>query len=87
MVAKVEWHRGELFPLVGFIVPNLSAKAKGVVALLQRAGNGGAVDQGGQTYPELDAALLMPVCSQLGPEGNTPQVSGAMRDNYRLIVG
>ena len=31
VVAKVEWHRGELFPRVGFIVTNLSAKAKGVV--------------------------------------------------------
>ena len=31
VVAKVEWHQGELFPRVGFIVTNLSAKAKGVV--------------------------------------------------------
>ena len=31
MVTKVEWHSGELFPRVGFIVTNLSAKAKGVV--------------------------------------------------------
>lgn len=31
VVAKIEWHRGELFPRVGFIVTNLSAKAKGVV--------------------------------------------------------
>jgi len=31
VVAKVEWHRGELFPRVGFIVTNLYAKPKGVV--------------------------------------------------------
>jgi len=31
VVAKVEWHRGELFPRVGFIVTNLCAKPKGVV--------------------------------------------------------
>jgi hypothetical protein len=31
VVAKVEWHQGELFPRVGFIVTNLSAKPKGVV--------------------------------------------------------
>jgi len=31
VVAKVEWHQGEMFPRVGFIVTNLSAKAKGVV--------------------------------------------------------
>jgi len=30
-VAKVEWHRGELFPRVGFIVTNLPAKARGIV--------------------------------------------------------
>jgi Transposase DDE domain group 1 len=31
VVAKVEWHQGELFPRVGFIVTNLSAKPEGVV--------------------------------------------------------
>jgi hypothetical protein len=31
VVAKVEWHQGELFPRVGFIVTNLSYPAKGIV--------------------------------------------------------
>ncbi len=31
VIAKVEWHRGELFPRVGFIVINMSAQAPGVV--------------------------------------------------------
>jgi hypothetical protein len=31
VVAKVEWHQGELFPRVGFIVTNMSATTKGVV--------------------------------------------------------
>jgi hypothetical protein len=31
VVAKVEWHQGELFPRVGFIVTNMSASAEGVV--------------------------------------------------------
>jgi hypothetical protein len=31
VVAKVEWHRGELFPRVGFIVTNMSASPEGVV--------------------------------------------------------
>ena len=31
MVAKVEWHQGELFPRVGFIVTNLRRRAKRVV--------------------------------------------------------
>ncbi|MFC1847950.1 hypothetical protein ACFLXV_01400 [Chloroflexota bacterium] len=42
---EAEWHRGELLSLVGIVVPNLSAKARSVVALLLRAWNGGAVDQ------------------------------------------
>ena len=31
MIAKVEWHGGELFPRVGFILTNRSARAQGVV--------------------------------------------------------
>jgi Transposase DDE domain group 1 len=31
VVAKVEWHQGELFPRVGFLVTNLWAKPEGVV--------------------------------------------------------
>jgi hypothetical protein len=31
VVAKVEWHQGDLFPRVGFIVTNMSARAEGVV--------------------------------------------------------
>jgi len=39
VVAKVEWHNGELFPRVGFIVTNLSRPAKRVVRFYnQRAG-------------------------------------------------
>jgi hypothetical protein len=31
VISKVEWHRGELFPRVGFIVTNLSYPVKGIV--------------------------------------------------------
>lgn len=31
MVAKIEWHAGELFPRVGFIVTNLNQHSKNVV--------------------------------------------------------
>jgi len=31
VVVKVEWHNGELFPRVGFIVTNLSTKTRGIV--------------------------------------------------------
>ena len=37
-MAEVEWHCGELFPPVGSIMSNLSAKAKGVVALCSGRG-------------------------------------------------
>ena len=30
-MTKVEWHQGELFPRVGFIVTNLSYPARGIV--------------------------------------------------------
>jgi len=30
VIAKVEWHQGELFPRVGFIVTNMIANAKGI---------------------------------------------------------
>jgi hypothetical protein len=32
IVAKVEWHSGELYPRVGFIVSNLARSAEGIVA-------------------------------------------------------
>jgi len=38
VVTKVEWHRGELFPRVGFVVTNLSAKPEGVVHFYNRRG-------------------------------------------------
>ena len=38
VVAKVEWHRGQLFPRVGFVVTSLSASPKGVVHFYNRRG-------------------------------------------------
>ena len=38
VVAKVEWHRGELFPRVGFIVTNLSYPTKGIVSFYHGRG-------------------------------------------------
>ncbi|MBF0251634.1 MAG: transposase, partial [Alphaproteobacteria bacterium] len=38
VVAKVEWHPGELYPRVGFIVTNLSRKAERVVAFYNQRG-------------------------------------------------
>lgn len=38
VVAKVEWHQGELFPRVGFIVTNLSRAAEKVVRFYNKRG-------------------------------------------------
>ena len=38
VVAKVEWHPGELFPRVGFIVTNLLRRSKNVVAFYNQRG-------------------------------------------------
>lgn len=38
VVAKVEWHHGELFPRVGFIVTNLRYKSKNVVTFYNKRG-------------------------------------------------
>jgi hypothetical protein len=39
VIAKVEWYQGELFPRVGFIVTNMSAKARNVVRFYNGRGN------------------------------------------------
>ena len=38
VVAKVEWHAGELFPRVGFIVTNLRWKSSNVVRFYSKCG-------------------------------------------------
>ena len=38
MIAKIEWHSGELYPRVGFIVTNLSRPAERVVAFYNQRG-------------------------------------------------
>jgi hypothetical protein len=38
VVAKIEWHAGELFPRVGFIVTNLRWKSKNVVSFYNKRG-------------------------------------------------
>ena len=38
VIAKVEWHSGELYPRVGFIVTNMSRPAESVVAFYNKRG-------------------------------------------------
>ena len=53
VIAKVEWHQGELFPRVGFIVTNMSAGPEGVVHSV--AGHGNRVRQRRLVSHHLDA--------------------------------
>jgi hypothetical protein len=39
VVAKVEWHPGELYPRVGFIVTNMARRAENVVAFYNKRGS------------------------------------------------
>jgi hypothetical protein len=48
VVAKVEFHFGELFPRVGFIVTNLSLPSRAVVRFHNKRGTTEAMDQGRQ---------------------------------------
>ena len=64
VVAKVEFHFGELFPRVGFIVTNLETPSRAVVRFYNKRGTGRAVDQGRQASGEDDAAELPPVSVQ-----------------------
>jgi hypothetical protein len=66
VVAKVEFHFGELFPRVGFIVTNLETDSRAVVRFYNKRGHGGTVDQGRQAGGEDDAAELPPVPLQRG---------------------
>ena len=69
VVAKVEWHQGELFPRIGFIVTNLSYPAIRDSPFLQRPRHGGAMDQRRQVRPELDQVVLPQVRGQPGQAG------------------
>jgi hypothetical protein len=38
VVAKIEWHPGELYPSIGFIVTNLARSAEGIIAFYNQRG-------------------------------------------------
>jgi Transposase DDE domain group 1 len=64
VVAKVEWHQGELYPRVGFIVTNLSRPAKRVVKFYNGRGTAEQWIKEGKNAAPLDAALLPCVPAQ-----------------------
>jgi acyl-CoA synthetase (AMP-forming)/AMP-acid ligase II len=59
VVAKVEFHCGELFPRVGFIVTNLEADSRAVVRFYNRRGTAEQWDKRRQTGGEDDAIVIL----------------------------
>src|SRR6056297_1651566 len=58
VIAKIEWHPGELFPRVGFIVTNLPMEPDWVVRLSQTARHRRTAHQGRKACVPLDAAVV-----------------------------
>ncbi len=58
VIAKAEWHPGELITRVGFIVTNLSRPAERVVAFYNKRGTCEHVDQGRQGCNQVDAVVM-----------------------------
>jgi DDE family transposase len=56
VVAKVEFHLGELLPRVGFIVANLTASSRSVVRFYNKRGTAEQMDKGRQAGGRDDAA-------------------------------
>ena len=67
VVAKVEWHPGEPFPRVEFIVTNLTRPAARVVAFYNQRGSAEQRIKVGQDRGEVDLPVLPRKESQRGP--------------------
>ncbi len=90
----MEFHCGELFSRVGFIVTNLETDSRAVVRFYNKAGHGEATDQGRQTGGKDDAAELSPVpvqggtpvaeCARLQP-GEPLAAAGAADEDRQLV--
>jgi hypothetical protein len=66
VVAKVEFHFGELLPRVGFIVTNFQTSNRAVVRFYNQRATAEQWNQGGQAGGRYDAAFLPPLQGQPG---------------------
>jgi len=66
VVAKVEFHLGELFPRAGFIAANLAALSRAVVRFYNQRGTAEQWIKGGKAGGEDDSAFLSPLSRQRG---------------------
>ena len=73
VVAKVEWHPGELYPRVGFIVTNLGRPAERVVAFYNQRGTAEQWIKEGQERDPVDT----PIVPQVRPQCRSPPASRA----------
>jgi hypothetical protein len=65
VVAEVEWHPGELYPRVGFIVTNLARPAERVVAFYNQRGTCEQFIKEGKG-DKMDSAIMSYLCRQRG---------------------
>jgi len=83
VVAKVEWHQGELFPRVGFIVTNLNYPPKGIV----RFYNGRGTAEMNQPYNLRTTLQRITMCfSSAKSPGTLPSKTAAEGLRPRLPV-
>ena len=66
VVAKIEWHPGQLFPRVGFIVTNLSRPAERVTKCYNGRGTAEQYIKEAQERDQLDAAVMSQLPQQRG---------------------
>ena len=67
VVAKVEWHPGELYPRVGFMVTNLRRSARRVVAFSNGRGTAEQWIKEGKARDQVDAAIVHDLPRQRRP--------------------
>ena len=89
VVAKVEWHPGELYPRVGFIVTNLSRPAERVVASTTSAGrasNGSSKARERSSGRGCHAARSPPTLRPAGWSATTASCAMAATSSSRFAV-
>ena len=89
VVAKVEWHPGELVPRVGFIVTNLSRPTKRVVAFYNHRGTAEQPHQGRQERHQLDPSVMSQVPQQCrsAPASRPGLQSGQLHEDTGFAEG
>jgi hypothetical protein len=95
VIAKIEWHPGELFPRLGFIVTNLPMEPDEVTRFYNRRGTAEQHIKEGKVRLPLDAAVMQAVPRQRGPAaaaraglqpGNISALHRTARGDGRLVT-